>query len=136
MTSPRDEALAVLGLGERPQVGRDDVLKAFEHLTRRYPPQSFPERFARIIEARDLLLGNERYWREQVLSPTVDLRWALPYLPEDPLATLPAPPAREALQGYLREAFRDIPLRDEDEEGDEEGFFEDLLGSILGRRRR
>jgi hypothetical protein len=43
-------------------------LKAFERLARRYPPQSFPERFARIIEARNLLLGNDPHWREQILS--------------------------------------------------------------------
>ncbi len=130
MTSARDEARAVLGLRERAEAGRDEVLKAFERLARRYPPRAFPERFERIIAARDLLLGDERYWRAQVLSRHLDLRWMLPHLPEDPLATLPEPTAREALQGFLREAYRDIPLREED---DAHGLFESLLESLVRR---
>ncbi len=135
MTTLRDEALAVLGLGECAEVGRGEVQKAFERLARRYPPQSFPERFARIIEARDLLLGDERYWRDQVLARTLDLSWALPYLSPDPLASLPEPVARETLQGFLREAFRDLPLSDEDED-DAKGLFESILDSLLRRGRR
>ncbi|MDQ3773567.1 MAG: hypothetical protein M3461_03920 [Pseudomonadota bacterium] len=134
MTLARDEALAVLGLRERTEAGRDEVLKAFERLARRYPPRAFPERFERIIAARDLLLGDERYWRAQVLSRHLDLSWMLPHLPEDPLATLPAPTARETLQGFLREAYRDLPLRD-DHEDDAQGLVESLLESLLRRGR-
>ena len=132
MTSARDEALAVLGLRERTEAGRDEVLKGFDRLARRYPPRAFPERFERIIAARDLLLGDERYWRAQVLSRHLDLSWMLPHLPEDPLATLPEPTAREALQGFLRNAYRDDPLRDED---DAQGLFESLLESLFRRGR-
>ena len=132
MTSARDKALAVLGLRERAEAGRDEVLKAFERLARRYPPRAFPERFERIIAARDLLLGDERYWRAQVLSRHLDLGWILPHLPEDPLATVPEPTAREALQGFLRNAYRDDPLRDED---DTQGLFESLLESLFRHGR-
>jgi curved DNA-binding protein CbpA len=132
MTSARDEALAVLGLPERTEAGRDEVLKAFERLARRYPPRAFPERFERIIAARDLLLGDERYWRAQLLSRHIDLGWMLPHLPEDPLATLPELTAREALQGFLRNAYRDDPLRDED---DVQDLFESLLESLFRRGR-
>ncbi len=132
MTSARDEALAVLALRERTEAGRDEVLKAFERLARRYPPRAFPERFERIIAARDLLLGHERYWRAQVLSRHLDLGWMLPHLPADPLANLPEPTAREALQGFLRNAYRDDPLRDED---DAQGLFESLLESLFRRGR-
>jgi hypothetical protein len=48
----------------------------------------------------------------------------LPHLPEDPLTTLPEPTAREALQGFLRNAYRDDPLRVED---DAQGLFESVL---------
>jgi hypothetical protein len=133
MTSARDEALAVLGLCERAELGRDEVLKAFERLARRYPPRAFPERFERIIAARDLLLGDERYWRAQVLSRHLDLSWILPYLPKDPLATLPEPTAREALQGFLRNAYRDLPLRRD--KGDADSLFESLLESLFRRGR-
>ena len=98
----------------------------------RRPPRAFPERFERIIAARGLLLGDERYWRAQVLSHHLDLGWILPHLPEDPLATLPEPTAREALQGFLRNAYRDDPLRDED---DAQGLFESLLESPFRRGR-
>jgi hypothetical protein len=58
----------------------------------------------------------------------------LPHLPEDPLATLPAPTARETLQGFLRETYRDLPLRD-DHEDDAQGLFESLLKSLFRRGR-
>jgi hypothetical protein len=132
MTSARDEARAVLGLRERAEAGRDEILKAFERLARRYPPRAFPERFERIIAARDLLLGDERYWRAQVLSRHLDLGWMLPHLPEDPLATLPQPTARETLQAFLRNAYRDDPLRHED---DAQGLFERVLESLFRRGR-
>jgi hypothetical protein len=92
MTSARDEALAVLGLRERTEAGRDEVLRAFERLARRYPPRAFPERFERIIAARDLLLGDERYWRAQLLSRHLDLSWILPHLPRTPSPPSPSPP--------------------------------------------
>jgi curved DNA-binding protein CbpA len=136
MTSARDEALAALGLAGRPDAGREEVLKAFKRLARRYPPRSFPERFERIIAARDLLLGDERYWREQVLGRTLDLGWARPYLPPDPIANAPEPTPRESLQGFLRAAYRGIPLEDAEEEEDEKALFERLLESLLGRGGR
>ena len=42
------------------------------------------------------------------------------------------PTAREALQGFLRNAYRDDPLRDED---DAQGLFESLLESLFRRGR-
>ncbi|MGH8577546.1 MAG: hypothetical protein ACREXJ_11665 [Gammaproteobacteria bacterium] len=63
---------------------------------------------------------------------TIDEDTWLPHLPEDPLATVPEPTAREALQGFLRNAYRDDPLRDED---DAQGLFESLLESLFRRGR-
>ncbi|MGH8584452.1 MAG: hypothetical protein ACREWG_17115 [Gammaproteobacteria bacterium] len=106
----REEALAVLALQAQPDADRDTVQRAFERLARRYPQQQFPERFRQLLEARDLMLNADREWREQLESGTLDLSWALSYLPDDPFSRLPQPGDREALQACLRRAFRGEPL--------------------------
>lgn len=134
MTSMREGALAELGLSARPDADRAEILRAFERLARRYPPRSFPERFQRIIEARDLLLGDERHWRAEVEGRTLDLSWLLRYLPEDPLSTLGEPAARDQLQAFLRAAYRGLPLKED--EDDEQGMFERMLEAMVRRLGR
>jgi curved DNA-binding protein CbpA len=118
MPSIRDEALATLGLAAQPDADAPAVQRAFERLARRYPERHFPERFRALLEARDRLLNPGRLWRDELERPTLDLRWALPYLSqrEKEKSTLRA--ADDVVQDMLRAGYRaeglELPGMDED----------------------
>lgn len=108
MTSTREDALAVLGLADRPDADPATVQQAFERRARRYPPASFPDRFRQLLDARDRLLEPGRIWRQQLDAPVLDLAWLNPHLARaQPRA--PAPPA-QALQDMLRAGYHAEPL--------------------------
>jgi hypothetical protein len=108
MALTRDEALETLGLRASPDADASAVQQSFERLARRYPQASFPDRFRRLLEARDQLLNAGRAWRGQLEASTLDLAWLVPHLS----AAEPDPPAtsREALQDMLRAGYLAEPL--------------------------
>lgn len=112
MTSTRDQALATLGLAATPDADIPTIQGAFERLARRYPQQHFPERFLKLLEARDQLLDASRAWREQLESRTLDLAWALPHLRAD-VARESILQRRTALQNLLRAGYLAEPLAPE-----------------------
>jgi hypothetical protein len=107
MTSVHD-ALAALGLAESPDADMAAIQQAFERMARRYPQASFPERFRRLLEARDHLLNPARGWREEFEARTLDLSWLLPHLASLDAGTRTT--SREALQAMLRAGYLAEPL--------------------------
>jgi hypothetical protein len=103
MTTIRDQALAALGLTATPDADPAAIHRAFERLARRYPQPGFPERFRRLLQARDDLLDTGRRWREQLESRTLDLAWMLPHL-HPTTEAYPSDP-RTILQNFLRAGY-------------------------------
>lgn len=67
------EALAVFGLSEGAS-DRETIKKSYRRLVMRYPPESFPDRFAEIREAYSVLVESDDWWKKflssgDVLSP-------------------------------------------------------------------
>lgn len=114
---------AVLGL--EPGATSEEITKAYRKLTRRYPPELSPRRFARIQQAHHLLSSSERRMKAAARDPEATLA-ALDPVPRVTLAAAPpapAPPAvedcepllaavrRALLEDVLRAAFSDESAR-------------------------
>ena len=143
MTFHSDTALAALGLPEGDAVDPLAVAKAFERLAKRYPPTHFPDKFKKILEARDFLLNQGRAWREFVSTKTLDLSWAAPCLSKNTVAPLPLEDERMHLQNLLRATFKSDPLFDFDDETPfdddvpdtfEREMLERMLSEVMGNK--
>ncbi len=108
MASTREEALDTLGLAGRTDADAAAIQQAFERLARRYPQANFPERFRRLLEARDHLLNAGRAWREQLESRTMGATWLLPHITSS--EQYAPPELRQALQDLLRAGLLAEPL--------------------------
>ncbi len=69
----RQTAQEVLRLSDSPS--RKEVVTAYSRLARRYPMQQFPERHARLLEAKDALLNPQMAFKAILTEQTVDLTW-------------------------------------------------------------
>jgi len=145
MTFHSDTALAALGLPGGDAVDPLTVAKAFERLAKRYPPTHFPDKFKKILEARDLLLNQGRAWREFVSTKTLDLSWAAPCLSQNTVAPLPLADERMHLQNLLRATFKSDPLFDFDDEASfdqgmpnmlDEEVLERMISEMMGNMGR
>ncbi len=88
-----DEHYATLGL--EPAADRDQIIRAYRKLVRRYPPELNPERFARIRSAYELLTSLEHRMAEVRKDPEAALEALFPV----PRVTLkPAPPTPGRLE--------------------------------------
>ncbi|MFN7640657.1 MAG: hypothetical protein ACK5PR_02820 [bacterium] len=151
----REEALKVLGLSQVSGV-EDQVLEArFQQLVRRYPNETFPDRFSVIREAYEILKDPMNEFRNLLHDDMIDLSSYLE--PIEPLNRLPGSEAELRLVRMLGvllgehclkvlEASDDEDFEDSDEPeswmdlGSMEEMIEELLSGMereaRGKRRR
>lgn len=138
MIISRDEALNILGLPTASPNVPSEIEAAFARLTRRYPPAAFPERFARLLAARDALSHRHDEWLDLATSDKINMAWIAPYIPADDTRVRTD---HELQLDLLRVTFgapSDIPESDDGDEQSETGDFdledlEAMLGELVRR---
>ena len=76
----RETALSTLRLST--DASRTDIVTAYSRLARRYPLQQFPERHARLLEAKTALLSPELAVKNILLEEHIDMGWLNRYSKE------------------------------------------------------
>ena len=100
----RETALSTLRLSA--DASRTDILTAFSRLARRYPLQQFPERHARLLEAKTALLSPELVVKNILFEDRVDVAWLNRYPKEGQSNEAAARAEHKPMQLQIEAMFR------------------------------
>ena len=100
----RETALNTLRLAA--DASHTDVIAAYSRLARRYPLQQFPERHARLLEAKTALLSPELAFRDMLFDEQIDMSWLNRYSSQDESNQNPVSADESRLQPCLETLFR------------------------------
>ncbi len=127
MSISQSEARSLLRLPLDGQVEPKAIEDSFHKLVRRYPMEQFPEKFALLRDAFEILSDPSQSIRELLLDPTFDLSSFIESY--EPLNAKPQGAEEtfifDSLAALLREHIEDILLVDEDDFDPEDMFGQD-----------
>lgn len=88
----KEQAAAFLGISIEDCDDLEKVKEAYHKMRRRYPEQSFPDKYRNIKQAYELLSIPKKIWEDLISSKNINLSWAESYLLENSKeATKPEP---------------------------------------------
>ena len=109
----KEQALTKLGLSTEDGGDKQKVSEAYRKMTRRYPEQSFPDKYREICQAYEALSDSKRTYEEYILDNKIDLSWAAQDLVDETGASKPQPlSAREFRLTLARHILYGTPTED------------------------